>query len=132
MFTLIAYRTNGYCPSGSQTNSDLEISYHESPDSLGEEFLKFKRKEFDHRDCREFDNYEFTILHDGRDIYDINCDWHKEMFDELNMIANSDKVNWLHEEQEVLAQKRLRERNAQREHDLAELARIHERLGITG
>lgn len=132
MFTLITYRTNGYCPSGSQTNSDLEISYHESPDSLGADFLKLKRKEFDHRDYREFDNYEFTILHNGRDIYDINCDWHKEMFDELNSIAHDDSVKWKQEEEDELAQKRLRERNAQRERDLAELARIHERLGITG
>lgn len=131
MFTLIAYRTNGYCPSGSQTNSDLEISYHESIDSLGVEFLKIKRKEFENRDCREYDDYELTILHNGRDIYEINHQFHQEVFDELKMIATVDKVKWLQEEEDELAQKRLRERNAQRERDLAELARIHERLGIT-
>lgn len=132
MFTLIAYRSNGYCSSGSQTNSELDISYHETVDSLGVEFLKFKRKEFDHRDYREFDNYEFTILHNGRDLYDVNHDFHNEVFAELHAIANADMAKWKQEEEDELAQKRLRERNAQRERDFAELARIHERLAITG
>lgn len=132
MFTLIAYRSNGYCSSGSQTNSDLEISYHDTTDSLGVEFLKFKRKEFDHRDDREYDNYEFTILHNGRDLYDINYSFHEEMFDELNAIANSDRIKWKQEEEEKAALKRLQIRNDQRARDLAELARIQERLGIVG
>lgn len=132
MFTLIAYRSNGYCSSGSQTNSDLEISYHDTTESLGIEFLKFKKKEFENRDCREYDNYEFTILQDGRDIMDINYSLYQDIFDELNSVANADKVKWKQEEEDKAALKRLQIRNDQRARDLAELARIQERLGIVG
>lgn len=132
MFTLIAYRSNGYCFSGSQTNSDLEISYHESTDSLATEFVKFKKREFEHRDYREFENYDFTILQNGRDLYDINYGFHQEMFDELNAIAHSSKAEWQQAEDDEKAQVKLKAMQAQRNRDLQELARIHARLGITG
>ena len=132
MFTLIAYRSNGYCPSGSQASSDLEISYHDTKESLSLEFLKFKKKEFEYRDYREYDDYEFTILQDGRDIMDINYSLYQDIFDELNSVANADKVKWKQEEEDKAALKRLQLRNDQRARDLAELARIQERLGIVG
>lgn len=132
MFTLIAYRTNGYCPSGSQASSDLDISYHDDDQSLLIEFLKFKKKEFDRRDYREYDAYEFTILENGRDLYDTNYAAYEDLIYKLNSVGDSDKVKWLQEEQQEKAEARLTNMRNQRKKDFAELVRIHERLGITG
>lgn len=136
MFTLIAYRPNGddYCMGCHMGSSDseLEITYHDSTDSLAEAYLKIKKQEFQDRKDREISKYEYTILSNGRDIFDISVDFDQELFTELNSLAEKEEKIWLKQEEDVLALKQQRERNTQRELDLAELARIHERLGITG
>lgn len=136
MFTLIAYRPNGSdscmgCHMGS-SDSELEITYHGSTDSLSEAYLKIRKQEFQDRNEREISSYVYTILCNGRDILDISVDFDQEMFTELNSLAEKEQKIWLQQEEDALALKRQREHTVQREHDLAELARIQQRLGLTG
>lgn len=134
MYTLIAYRPNGddYCMGchmGS-SSSEFEITYHRDIETLAERYLVIQKQMFDDRNDREVMAYEFTVLCEGQDIYDINPDFHKEVLDELTRLTKEDTVMWLREEDEAKALKQQQQRNDQRARDLAELARIQERLGV--
>lgn len=134
MYTLIAYRPNGddYCMGCHMGSSSSEhsITYHKDIQALAEKYLEFKKQEFDDRNDREIMGYEYTILCEGQDIYDINPDFHKEVFDELTRLTKEDTIMWQRYEDDAKALKQQQERNKQREKDLAELARLQERLGV--
>ena len=132
MYALVAYRPNGddYCMGchmGS-SSSELSITYHKDIETLAEKYLEIQKQEFEDRNDREIMAYEYTVLCEGQDIFDINPEFHTEVFEELNRLTKEDTVMWQRAEEDAKALKQQQERNKQRQHDLAELARIQARL----